>query len=77
MIQALESEGMAVSAGSACMSESPVSSHVLAAMGIDGPLAQGTVRFSLGRHTTPDDIEHVIAVLPGVVDRLRRQAKTI
>jgi cysteine desulfurase len=77
MIQALESEGMAVSSGSACMSESPVSSHVLAAMGIDGPLAQGTVRFSLGRHTTPDDIDHVTAVLPGVVDRLRRQAKTV
>ncbi len=72
MIQALEAEGMAVSSGSACMSESPVPSHVLAAMGIDGALAAGTVRFSLGRHTTPDQIDRVVGALPGIVERLRR-----
>ncbi len=68
---ALDAEGFAVSSGSACTSSTLQPSHVLAAM---GALTSGNVRVSLARTTTPDDVERFLAVLPGVVARLRREA---
>ena len=71
LLLSLDLEGIAVSTGSACASGSSEPSHVLKAMCVDTALAQGTVRFSLGRHTTEDDISYVLEVLPRVVARLR------
>jgi cysteine desulfurase len=71
LLLSLDLEGIAVSTGSACASGSSEPSHVLKAMCVDTALAQGTVRFSLGRHTSDEDITYVLEVLPRVVARLR------
>ena len=57
--------------GSACGSGSGDPSHVLVAMGIDPEAARGSLRLTLGRMTTDDEIAQVIALLPGLVARLR------
>ncbi|HPV30270.1 MAG TPA: cysteine desulfurase NifS [Desulfomonilia bacterium] len=67
----LDMEGIAVSTGSACTSSSLEPSHVLAAIGLPVELAHGSLRFSLGRDTTQQDIERVLQVMPGIVYRLR------
>ena len=67
----LDMEGIAVSTGSACTSSSLEPSHVLAAIGLPVELAHGSLRFSLGRDTTQQDIERVLKVMPGIVYRLR------
>ena len=69
----LDLEGICASSGSACMVGSIVPSHVLTAMGRPTDVAQATVRFSLGKSTNGEDIERTIAVLPGIVARLREQ----
>jgi cysteine desulfurase len=67
----LDTFGIFASTGSACSSEALEPSHVLLAMGVPPRDAQGSVRFSLGRGTTPEDIDYVIEKLPPVVARLR------
>ena len=67
----LDIEGIAVSSGSACTSGATEPSHVLVAMGIDRIVAQGAVRFSLGRSTTREQIDYVLAKLPPIIERLR------
>jgi len=67
----LETEGIAASTGSACTSDEPEPSHVLSAMGVPGVLAQGSIRFSLGRENTRKEIDYTITILAGVVRRLR------
>ena len=67
VIKALE--GVAVSPGAACHGDSVEPSHVLSAMGTDASLARGAIRFSLGRETTEEDIDSVVALLG---KRLRR-----
>lgn len=67
----LDTLGVYASTGSACSSEALEPSHVLLAMGIDPRDAQGSVRFSLGRSTTDEEIDYVIEKFPGVVARLR------
>jgi len=67
----LDLEGIAASSGSACTSGATEPSHVLSAMGIPHEIAQGSVRFSLGRGNTEEDVDRVIEVLPRIVDRLR------
>jgi cysteine desulfurase len=67
---ALALEGIAVSTGSAC--HAGKHSHVLQAMGLDAEWLHGAVRFSLGRQTTPAEIERVLDVVPRLVSRLRR-----
>ena len=67
----LDLEGVAVSTGSACASGKVKLSHVLVAMGLDDARVRGSVRFSLGRGTTESDIDHVLEVLPPVIERLR------
>jgi cysteine desulfurase len=71
VVLALDMEGIAVSTGSACTTDSAEPSHVLSAMGVPVNVAQGSLRFGLGRSTTDDDIAHVLDILPGVVERLR------
>ncbi len=71
VVLALDMEGIAVSTGSACTTDSAEPSHVLSAMGVPANVAQGSVRFGLGRSTTQADIDRVLEVLPGAVERLR------
>jgi cysteine desulfurase len=62
---------IAVSSGSACTSATVEPSYVLKAMGVSDELAHASIRFSIGRYTTEDDIEQVIAHVGEVVGRLR------
>ncbi|MCS5489479.1 cysteine desulfurase family protein [Algoriphagus limi] len=62
---------VAVSSGSACTSISPKPSHVLAAMGLNPDLGRASIRFSLGRNTTEDDIENTVNWVKEVVTKLR------
>ncbi len=71
LLFSLDIEGIAVSTGSACTSGEIEPSHVLVAMGIPPNVAQSSLRFSLGYGNTDEDIDHVIAVLPRIVDRLK------
>jgi cysteine desulfurase len=71
IIMGLDLAGVAVSSGSACTSASLEPSHVLLAMGVHPGVAQGSIRFSLGRGNTEQDVDVVLEVLPGIVERLR------
>ena len=62
---------IAVSAGSACNAETPESSHVLSAMGLSDALADGTLRLSVGRFTTSDEIDYAVERIGAEVRRLR------
>ncbi len=62
---------LAVSTGSACNSASAEPSYVLRALGRDTQLAQSSIRFSLGRYTTPDDVDTAIAAVSREIRRLR------
>jgi cysteine desulfurase len=70
----LDLEGICASSGSACMVGSIVPSHVLTAMGRPPETAQATVRFSLGKWTTEEEIGQTIAALPAIVARLRNDS---
>lgn len=74
MLLWLDDEGIYASSGSACTSGDLDPSHVLLAMGLDHATAHGSLRFSLSRYTTEDEIDRVIEVLPGVVERLRKMS---
>ncbi len=63
--------GIAASSGSACTSGSLEPSHVLRAMGVPFTAVHGSVRFSLSRYTTAEDIDHTLKSLPPIVSRLR------
>ena len=71
MLMNLDLAGICASSGSACMVGSIEPSHVLLAMGVPADLAQSSIRFSLGKLTTAEEIEHVLAVLPAILERLR------
>ncbi len=74
VLMLLNKHGIACSSGSACTSGSLEPSHVMRAMNIPFTAAHGTVRFSLSRYTTKDDIEKVIEVMPGVIAQLRKMS---
>jgi cysteine desulfurase len=71
LLIALDLEGIAVSTGSACSSGTLEPSHVLKAMGFPPHRTQNSIRFSLGAASTEAEVDRVIAVLPGIVDKLR------
>ena len=71
LILRLDMEGICVSTGSACTSGSMEPSHVLAALGLQPQLAQGTVRFSLGKDNTETEIDEVIEKVPKIVEQMR------
>lgn len=67
----LDQRGICASSGSACTSGSLEPSHVLTAMGMSAERANGSLRFSLGRGVSADDIDYVLDLLPGMIGRLR------
>jgi cysteine desulfurase len=70
----LDLAGIAVSTGSACASGSLDPSHVLLATGVDAERAHGSIRISMGRSTTVDEVEYMLDVLPGVIERIRNMS---
>jgi cysteine desulfurase len=70
----LDLNGISASSGSACTTASLEPSHVLLAMRVPHDLARGSLRLTLGKDNTPEDVERVIEVLPGAVERLRALA---
>ena len=70
----LDAEGIMVSTGSACASTSLDPSHVILATGLSYEAAHGSIRFTLGHSTTEADVDRVIEVIPGVVERLRKMS---
>ena len=70
----LDLAGICASSGSACMVGSIMPSHVLLAMGVAPDLARATVRFSLGKQTTSEEISTVVERLPAIFSRLQRLA---
>jgi len=71
LVISLDLKGVAVSTGSACSSGSLEPSHVLTAIGKTPDEAHGSLRFSLNAMNTVEDVDYVLGVLPGIVDRLR------
>jgi cysteine desulfurase len=71
MLLLLDNKGISASSGSACTSGSLDPSHVLLAIGLPHEIAHGSLRLTLGSDTTEADIDYVIEVLPGIVQRLR------
>lgn len=67
----LDLEGIAVSTGSACASGSLDPSHVLLALGVAAERAHGSVRMSMGRGTTEEEITYVLEKLPGIIKKIR------
>jgi cysteine desulfurase len=67
----LDLAGVAASSGSACTSGAEGPSHVLTALGLESSLARGSLRLTLGRENTADDVNHLLDILPGVMQRLR------
>ena len=67
----LDQAGIACSSGSACQSGAVDPSHVLLALGVTADLASGSLRFTLGRGSTAEDVDAVLAVLPEVVQKAR------
>lgn len=74
MILNLDIEGIAASTGSACTSGALEASHVLLACGLTHEIAHGSVRFTLGRLTTEEDIDKVLEIFPGIVEKLRKMS---
>ncbi|MFX1427498.1 MAG: cysteine desulfurase NifS [Promethearchaeota archaeon] len=70
----LDMEGIATSTGSACSSTSLEPSHVLTAIGLKPEEAHGSLRVSLGRFNTSEDVDYFLKKLPGVIDRLRKMS---
>ncbi|MCR4939237.1 MAG: cysteine desulfurase [Treponemataceae bacterium] len=66
--------GVDVSTGSACASGSLEPSHVLLAIGLGPELAHGSIRFSLGKYTTEDEVDYLLKYFPGVIERLRKMS---
>ena len=71
LVIALDLKGLAVSTGAACSSGAIEPSHVLTAMGLPPEIARASLRFSLGKQNTPDDVEFALDLIPQTVARLR------
>jgi len=67
----LDMHGIAVSTGSACFSRSLEASHVIMGIGGDHERAHGSIRFSLGRYNTMEEVDRVVEILADVVEQLR------
>lgn len=70
----LDMMGIAASSGSACTSGSLEPSHVLLAMGLSHEIAHGSLRLTLGRETTENEVDYVLEQVPAVVNRLREMS---
>lgn len=67
----LDAEGVMASTGSACASASLDPSHVILATGLSYEAAHGSIRFTLGHSTTKKEVDYVLKIMPGIVERLR------
>jgi cysteine desulfurase len=76
LIIALDLKGLACSTGAACSSGAIEPSHVLTAIGLPADEARASIRFSLGRHTTADEIEAALEIVPAAVAQLRQLSPT-
>jgi cysteine desulfurase len=76
LVIALDLKGLACSTGAACSSGAVEPSHVLTAIGLTPDEARASLRFSLGRHTTPADIQFALEVVPAAVEQLRELSPT-
>jgi cysteine desulfurase len=72
LLMLLDAKGVECSTGSACSAGVAQPSHVLLAMGAEAAAARGSLRFTLGHTSTPEDIDRLIEVLPAAVERARR-----
>ncbi|MCI0330295.1 MAG: cysteine desulfurase [candidate division Zixibacteria bacterium] len=77
IIVGLDMEGVAVASGSACTSGATEPSHVLVALGLSEREALGSIRVSLGRDNTEEDVDYFLAVLPPIVERLKALSKEV
>ncbi len=68
----LDKHRIEASTGSACSAYDLQPSHVLLALGQNAELAHGSIRFTLGRNTTQEELEYVLSIFPGIVERLTR-----
>lgn len=73
LLMQLDFAGFAASSGSACSSGALDPSHVLLALGLSVELAKGSLRLTLGEENTGEDVDRLLAILPGIVDRLRQR----
>ncbi|MDD5015933.1 MAG: aminotransferase class V-fold PLP-dependent enzyme, partial [Atribacterota bacterium] len=71
MLLSLDMEGVAASSGSACTSGSLTASHVLLAIGLPPEIAHGSLRLTLGKDNIEEEIDYVIDILPGIIEKLR------
>jgi cysteine desulfurase len=71
MLMALDAEDIAASAGSACTSGTLEVSHVLRAMGLDDEMGGGSLRLTVGLDNSREDVDRVLDLLPGIVERAR------
>lgn len=76
MVIALDLKGIACSTGAACSSGAVEPSHVLTALGLPPEDARATLRLSLGRQTTEEEIGYALETIPTVIERLRRLSPT-
>jgi cysteine desulfurase len=76
LVIALDLKGLACSTGAACSSGAVEPSHVLTAVGLSPDEARASLRFSLGRHTTPAEIDFALQIVPAAVDHLRELSPT-
>ena len=76
LLMSLDLHGVGISTGSACSSGSLEPSHVLQAMRVPDEYLHGALRFSLGRSTSVEDIDYVLAILPRIVEQARAMAPT-
>ncbi len=71
MLLSLDMEGIAASSGSACTSGSLTASYVLLAIGLPPEIAHGSLRLSLGKDNTEEEIDYMTSILPGIIKKLR------
>jgi cysteine desulfurase len=76
LVIALDLKGLACSTGAACSSGAVEPSHVLTAIGLSPEDARASLRFSLGRHTTPAEIDFALQIVPAAVEQLRELSPT-
>jgi cysteine desulfurase len=76
LLIALDLKGLACSTGAACSSGAVEPSHVLTAIGLSPEDARASLRFSLGRHTTPSEIDQALQIIPAAVAHLRQLSPT-
>jgi cysteine desulfurase len=74
LVIALDLKGLSTSGGSACASGATEPSHVLTAMGLSTPRARASLRFSMTKQTTEDDIDFALGIIPTAATRLRELA---